>query len=150
MDPADRGSPRRRGRCRSVERPRPRMLFFDSTGDSPGRQKPKCGRLRGALTMQDEKRRRESCRQRTRSGVFLTIISLISRQHMLSAVRNGSHVSGGKLSEPRQSHRLQTRIAAFIVSRSHRYIAELARNVADAIQKQFRADFSFAKLSISF
>lgn len=36
------------------------------------------------------------------------------------AVRR-SHVSGGKLSEPRQSHRLQTRTAASIASRSHRY-----------------------------
>lgn len=64
--------------------------------------------------MQDEKRRRSRAGS-GHTGVFLTIISLISRQHMLSAVRNGSHVSGGKLSEPRQSHRLWTRIKAFIM-----------------------------------
>lgn len=119
MDPADPGHPADGvGVVPSGVRDRG-CFFSDSTGDSPGRQKPKCGRLRGALTMQDEKGRRESCRQRTRSGVFLMIISLISRQHMLSAVRNGSHVSGGKLSAPRQSHRLQTRIAASIALRSH-------------------------------
>jgi len=64
--------------------------------------------------MQDEKGRRSRAGS-GHAGVFLTIISLIFRQHMLSAVRNGSHVSGGKLSEPRQSHRLWTRIKAFIM-----------------------------------
>jgi len=138
MDPADRSPPAGEvGVVPSSPRARGCFFFFDSTGDSSGRQKLKCGRLRGALTMQDEKGRRESCRQRTRSGVFLTIISLISRQHMLSAVRNGSHVSGGKLSEPRQSHRLQTRIAAFIISRSHRY----RLNQHETLQMQSRSNF---------